>query len=381
MRRANALVARFRQVLYEGHSVLLYNLLMKGYIKSNFPLGALTVKDEILRQGLKPDRLTYNTIISACVKSAEIDMAIRFLEDMKEEAKRDNNPELLPDAVTYTTLLKGLGNSQDLYSVLKIVVEMKSAPISIDRTAYTAMVDALLACGSINGALCIFGEIIKQAGNNKDLRPKPHLYLSIMRAFATIGDLDMVKRLNKRMWPDSVGSISRSAKEEADELLMEAALNNNQIVLNDPVEKYMIPFQETQPLHADLILEEVVMRFFKDPVVPIVDDWGSCVGIVHRQDCTKIDAPLLSMSRGPPLCVPTSTSVEHVIDLLLREKSEMVVVVKRGNMYEGSYASSSRPLGVFSLAILWKFTADATDIDGMDAAHQLQQDVEASNCG
>uniref|UniRef100_A0A0E0ESH0 CBS domain-containing protein n=1 Tax=Oryza meridionalis TaxID=40149 RepID=A0A0E0ESH0_9ORYZ len=410
MRRANALVARFRQVLYEGHSILLYNLLMKGYIKSNFPLGALTVKDEILRQGLKPDRLTYNTIISACVKSAEIDMAIQFLEDMKEEAKRDNNPELLPDAVTYTTLLK---------------------PIRGHVGAGKQQANLLLpAALRMNRALCIFGEIIKQAGNNKDLRPKPHLYLSIMRAFATIGDLDMVKRLNKRMWPDSVGSISRSAKEEADELLMEAALNNNQIdmargllrrivnekecfswtsrvgmvavkvetlsgftnsllrphvfpqiVLNDPVEKYMIPFQETQPLHADLILEEVVMRFFKDPVVPIVDDWGSCVGIVHRQDCTKIDAPLLSMSRGPPLCVPTSTSVEHVIDLLLREKSKMVVVVKRGNMYEGSYASSSRPLGVFSLAILWKFTADATDIDGMDAAHQLQQDVEASNCG
>jgi len=87
MRRANALVARFRKVLYEGHSVLLYNLLMKGYIKSNFPLGALTVKDEILRQGLKPDRLTYNTIISACVKSSEIDKAIQFLEDMKVSHK------------------------------------------------------------------------------------------------------------------------------------------------------------------------------------------------------------------------------------------------------------------------------------------------------
>lgn len=110
---------------------------------------------------------------------------------------------------------------------------MKSSLISIDRTAYTAMADAFLACGSIDGALCIFGELIKQAGSNNDLRPKPHLYLSIMRAFASIGDFDMVKRLNKRMWPDSVGSISSSAKQEAVELLMEAAINNNQMWLDD----------------------------------------------------------------------------------------------------------------------------------------------------
>lgn len=271
------------------------------------------------------------------------------------------------------------------------------------------MADAFLACGSIDGALCIFGEIIKQAGNNKDLRPKPHLYLSIMRAFATIGDYDMVKRLRKHMWRDSVGSISRSAKQEANELLMEAAINNNQIdvargllrrivngkeqfswtsrvglvalkvetlsgfansplrphvfpkiLLSDPVEKYMIPFQESRPLCADLILENVAMRFLKDSVVPLVNDWGTCTGIVHSHDCTKMDAPLLSMAR-PPLCVPTSTSLEHVIDLILREKVEMVIVVKSGNMYEGSYTSSSRPLGVFSLAILSKLTANTSN--------------------
>jgi hypothetical protein len=72
------------------------------------------------------------------------------------------------------------------------------------------------------------------------------------------------------------------------------------------------------------------------------------------------------MARGPPLCVPTSTSAEHVIDLLLREKTEMVVVVKSGNMYQGSCVSSSRPLGVFSLAVLWKFTGDSSsDIDDL----------------
>uniref|UniRef100_A0A0A9HED4 CBS domain-containing protein n=1 Tax=Arundo donax TaxID=35708 RepID=A0A0A9HED4_ARUDO len=135
----------------------------------------------------------------------------------------------------------------------------------------------------------------------------------------------------------------------------------------------MIPFQESRPLPADLILQKAVMRLLEDRAVPLVDDWGGCVGIVHHDDCRKLDAPLLSMARGPPLCVPTSTSVEHVIDLLLREKSEMVIVVKKGNMYEGSYASSSRPLGVFSLAILWKFTGDySSDIHDVGISQLTQ---------
>jgi len=81
--------------------------------------------------------------------------------------------------------------------------------------------------------------------------------------------------------------------------------------------------------------------------------------------------------------VPTSTTVEHVIDLLLREKSEMVIVVKSGNMYEGSYASSSRPLGIFSLTILWSFTGDySSDIhDASSLVTALEQDTGTCNCG
>jgi len=50
----------------------------------------------------------------------------------------------------------------------------------------------------------------------------------------------------------------------------------------------MVPFQESRPLPADIILRKVVMRFLKDRAVPLVDDWGGCVGIVHRDDCTKV---------------------------------------------------------------------------------------------
>ncbi|KAJ3677136.1 hypothetical protein LUZ60_002860 [Juncus effusus] len=399
MRRANALVARCRHVLYDQtNSVILFNLLMKGYVKTSSPLSALTVKDEMVRQGLRPDKLTYNTLMSACVKAGEVDRALQLLEDMKEEARSCNRTELMPDCVTYTTLLKGLASRKDADTLLKIVIEMKSSLQFIDRTAYTATIDAFLSCNSIQCALCIFGEIIKRCGNNKDLTPKPHLYLSMMRAFASFGEFDQVKRFHARMWLDSVGSVCDPTRLEAQELLMEAAVNNNQvdvakkilgnilknqrffswtsrgglvaikvealtgftnsslkpyilpeIILDNPVEKYMIPFDEINPLRASMNVRDVTMRFFNEIAIPVTDEWGNCIGIVHRRDCVELDAPLSSIIMGPPLCVGPSNPIGRVIDLLLRKKLEMAIVMKNVDLYEGNYGSSSRPLGVFSL--------------------------------
>ncbi|KAF9614450.1 hypothetical protein IFM89_018686 [Coptis chinensis] len=323
LRRAHGLLARYRSILHEdGPSILMYNLLIKGYIKDGSPQDAFAVRDEILRQGLKPDRLTYNTLVFACVKSRQMDAAMQLFAEMKVSRKSER---------------PGFSDANDFISVQKLVIEMKSSEnLIIDRIAYTAIVDALLICGSTKGALCIFGEILKLTGVHPYLRPKPHLYLSMMRTFALKGDYHMVKCFHARMWPDTSGTISPALQVEADELLMEAAINDGQVdvarevlsnvntkweeiswtsrgsmaavrvealsgfstmfspyllpqvILDGPIKNIMMPFDEAQPLHANMYLEKVVMRFFRDAVVPVIDDWGSCVGLVHREDCKQV---------------------------------------------------------------------------------------------
>jgi pentatricopeptide repeat protein len=55
----------------------------QGYINTGLPQAAITAYREILRLGLKPDKITYNTLIFACVKTEKLDAAMHVLKEMK----------------------------------------------------------------------------------------------------------------------------------------------------------------------------------------------------------------------------------------------------------------------------------------------------------
>ena len=58
--------------------------------------------------------------------------------------------------------------------------------------------------------------------------------------------------------------------------------------VDDSIERIMILFEEARPVQATTLLKEVAMRFLMESVVPIIDDWDNCVGLLHREDCSDV---------------------------------------------------------------------------------------------
>lgn len=61
-----------------------------------------------------------------------------------------------------------------------------------------------------------------------------------------------------------------------------------QVSQHDIVENLMISPEVIRPLSVDVEVREVVMRFFESDGIPVVNERGSCVGVVYAADCKEV---------------------------------------------------------------------------------------------
>lgn len=74
----------------------------------------------------------------------------------------------------------------------------------------------------------------------------------------------------------------------------------------------------------------------------------------------QMNAPLSTMMRSPPPCVTTTTSIGHVVDLILQQKYKMVIVVKHSNLNGTTHGS--RAVGVFTAEQLVNLMAPVPEV-------------------
>jgi CBS domain-containing protein len=72
------------------------------------------------------------------------------------------------------------------------------------------------------------------------------------------------------------------------------------------------------------------------------------------------------MMRSPPPCVTATTSIGHVVDLILEKKYKLVIVVKYRYLNGSSFTSSSKALGVFTAEQLHRLVASVSELPGLE---------------
>ncbi|GJP39024.1 hypothetical protein CLOM_g23420 [Closterium sp. NIES-68] len=422
-RRAMSVVQRYKRAFSGaiGPSAFTYNLLLKGYARSDNPMEALSVAEEMHLQGLQWERVTFNCLILACVRAGDMDRALDLLQDMKAEALRRGDDDLLPDAVTYTTIIKGLSEEGDIEALRDVVADMKRAscvrgsptqphcqgvladqgvedassiasavasssstsnPLVMDRVAYTAIIDAFIAVGSPQDALQCMAELEALGQTDRAMRPRAHVFLSLMRSLAAAGDLTATQQLAARLVRDAGGRVWPEERAEAAELVLEAATKAGQmgvaarlldqmeamhghqlrmslrgmqavvqlmaatgagferftpigirqeLSLRETVQSVMVPLADVAVAHPDQSLAELRSArpdLMPGDVIPVINGADECVGVLRVPSHATDPASLIThLMLPPPPSLSSLSTISEAALLLSSQRTPLAAVV------------------------------------------------------
>ncbi|KAL1322921.1 hypothetical protein HN51_067929 [Arachis hypogaea] len=214
-------------------NLITYNALIdagaKGHV--DFSIVAKFV-DEMVANGIMPDRITYNSLLSVCVpggaweiardlfaemrnkgheqdvytyntyldvlcKGGQLDFARRIFADMSA-----NN--VFPNAVTYSILMDGYSKAGQSEEALALYDEMKRLDIPADKVSYNTLIAVYGRLGLFEDAL-FASEEMEICGYKKDIVT----YNALLGGYGKHGMYDEVKRIftemkRKHIYPNTL---------------------------------------------------------------------------------------------------------------------------------------------------------------------------------
>jgi len=116
-------------------AALLFNQEIAQYSKQKMYDQACQVFEKMIRSGVRPDVVTYNTMINVLVKSQRLNDAFDLFGQMKASG-------IAPTIVTYTSLIDGCGKNQNLQKALFVYQEAKGSEIELNLHFFNAIINA-----------------------------------------------------------------------------------------------------------------------------------------------------------------------------------------------------------------------------------------------
>lgn len=150
--------------------VVLYNVALKIFRKCKDLNGAEKLFGQMLERGIKPDNVTFSTIIS-CARHCNLpDKAVEWFEKMPSFGCE-------PDDVTYSVMIDAYGRAGNVDVALSLYDRARSEKWRLDAITFSTLIRIYGSSGNFDGCLNLYEEM-KALG----VRPNATVYNTLLDA-------------------------------------------------------------------------------------------------------------------------------------------------------------------------------------------------------
>ena len=174
-----------------------YNTVMACWANSGSPDAGERAQDILDKMSATPNRKSFNAVLLAHAKSGNPSKAQDTLNKMYEHWEKNGDEEMKPDVRTYTTVMNAWGRSslpdapEKAFEILRKMNEnydvTKDKSIKPNKFSYTAVLDAFAYSSLKNGALRaeeLLNEMKIKAEEDSDLKPDVRSYNAVLNAYS-----------------------------------------------------------------------------------------------------------------------------------------------------------------------------------------------------
>ncbi|XP_022724328.1 pentatricopeptide repeat-containing protein At4g16390, chloroplastic-like [Durio zibethinus] len=146
-----------------SREVILYNVTIKVFRKSKDMNGAEKLFDEMLQRGVKPDNVTFSTLISCARVCALPGKAVEWFEKMPTYGCD-------PHDVTYSAMMDAYGRAANVDMAFTLYDRARTEKWRIDPVTFSTLIKIYWISGNYDGCLNVYGEM-------KALGAKPNVII------------------------------------------------------------------------------------------------------------------------------------------------------------------------------------------------------------
>jgi pentatricopeptide repeat protein len=155
-----------------------YNSLIHGYSTSGQSEEVARLLEEMKTQGIMWDIFTCNSFMDYLWKTRRIKEAVELFYSMVEKGHK-------PDVVSYAIMLHGYATEGSLVDMNDFREQMVRDGVVPSLSVYNILIGAYAKCGKMDAAMLVFEDMLKHGVN-----PDQVTYLIVIAAFCRMGRMD-----------------------------------------------------------------------------------------------------------------------------------------------------------------------------------------------